>query len=716
MTKQKLIIFSALILVFILLVSQTSNISDLADLQARIASFREWQSQNSLLFIIGFFALYVIATAFSLPIAVPMALAAGALFGFWKGLLIGSFASTIGATLSFLSARYLLRESLEKRFSAMLDSINKGIERDGAFYLFTLRLIPLFPFFAINLVMGLTKMRVGLFYIVSQLGMLPGSAAFIYAGTQLSTLTSIGDILSPKLIFSFAILGLLPWIGKAIVGFVKRRRIYANWQKPKHFDRNMVVIGGGAAGLVSAYIASAVKAKVTLVESHKMGGDCLNYGCVPSKALIASARIAHDIERADHYGVKVEKAAIDFPKVMARVAQVIKDIEPHDSVDRYEGLGVDVVEGYAKIISPWEVEIDQNDGRKTRLTTRSIVLATGAAPFVPPIDGIETTRYLTSDTLWETLSTLKAAPKSMVILGGGPIGSELAQALSRLGTKVTLIELADRLLPREDEDLSAAMLDALTSSGVDVKLGHKAVKFDGNRLECEVGEGRVTFDFDLVLLAIGRAARLRGYGLEELGIETSRVIETNEYLETIYPNIFAAGDVAGPFQFTHTASHQAWYAAVNALFGRFKKFKVDYRVIPWAIFTDPEIARVGLSENEAKEKGIAYDVTRYEIDDLDRAIADGQTKGFVKVLTVKGGDKILGASIVGYHAGELIAEFVLAMKHKIGLNKLLSTIHIYPTMMEANKYAAGNWKRSTTQQGTLKLLEKFHSWSRGKAK
>ena len=660
----------------------------------------------------AFFAAYVAVTGLSLPGAAILTLVAGAIFGLLIGTVIVSFASSIGATLAFLVSRYVLRDSVQAKFGARLADINKGIEKDGAFYLFTLRLVPLIPFFVINLLMGLTRMKTGVFYVASQIGMLAGTIVYVNAGTQLARIDSLRGILSPGLLGSFVLLGVFPLIAKKIVSVIQSRKVYARWadQKPKSFDRNLVVIGAGAAGLVTSYIAAAVKAKVTLVESHKMGGDCLNYGCVPSKALIKSATLVHQMKHAERYGISRADATFSFADVMERVARVVREVEPHDSVERYTGLGVDVVQGYAKLINPWTVQIDLGNGSIRTLTTRNIVIATGAMPFVPPLPGLAEVGYLTSDTLW----SLRELPARLVVLGGGPIGCELAQSFARLGSQVTQVEMLPRIMIREDEEVSALARAALEGDGVKVLTGHKAL-----RCEVDAGQKFIVVEaagqtqriaFDVLLCAVGRVARLKGYGLEELGIPIGRTIETNEYLETIYPNILAAGDVAGPYQFTHTASHQAWYASVNALFGTFKKFKADYSVIPWATFIDPEVARVGLSEQEAKEKGIAYEVTRYGIDDLDRAIADSAAHGFVKVLTVPGKDKILGATIVGLHAGDLLAEFVLAMRHGLGLNKILGTIHTYPTMAEANKYAAGEWKRNHQPHKVLEWLAKFHAW------
>ena len=678
----------------------------------RQADFSALYAQHPWAVTGAFFALYVVVTGLSLPGAAILTLVAGAIFGLLVGTIIVSFASSIGATLAFLVSRYVLRDSVQGKFGARLVDINKGIEKDGAFYLFTLRLVPLIPFFVINLVMGLTRMKTGVFYLASQIGMLAGTIVYVNAGTQLARIESLRGILSPGLLGSFVLLGLFPLIAKKIVDVIQGRKVYARWasQKPKTFDRNLVVIGAGAAGLVTSYIAAAVKAKVTLIESHKMGGDCLNYGCVPSKALIKTATLVHQMKHSEVYGIARAEASFKFADVMERVSRVVGEVEPHDSVERYTGLGVDVLQGYAKLINPWTVQIDLGEGKTRTLTTRNIVIATGAMPFVPPLPGLAEVGYLTSDTLWN----LRELPARLVVLGGGPIGCELAQCFARLGSQVTQVEMLPRIMIREDEEVSALAKTALERDGVQVLTGHKALRceMEGERKFIVVESAGQTkrVEFDVLLCAVGRVARLKGYGLEDLGIPLGRTIETNEYLQTLYPNIFAAGDVAGPYQFTHTAAHQAWYASVNALFGTFKKFKADYSVIPWATFIDPEVARVGLNEQEAKEKNIPFEVTRYGLDDLDRAIADSAAHGFVKVLTVPGKDKILGVTIVGLHAGDLLAEFVLAMKHGLGLNKILGTIHTYPTLAEANKYAAGEWKRNHQPHQVLAWLAKFHAW------
>jgi len=679
--------------------------------------FQNLYKQEPLLTAAVYFVVYVIATSLSFPGAALLTIIGGIIFGLWVGLLLVSFASSLGATLAFLVSRFLLRDWVQSKFANYLGAVNKGIEKDGAFYLFSLRLIPVVPFLVINLVMGITPMKAVVFYLVSQVGMLAGTAVYVNAGAELGAVEefSTAGILSLPLLLSFALLAIFPFIARAIVGIVQRRKVYKNYPKPSFFDTNMVVIGAGSAGLVSSYIAAAVKAKVTLVEKHKMGGDCLNTGCVPSKALIKAARTVNDIHKAKDLGIHVAEPTIDFPAVMERVRQVIRDIEPHDSVERYSSLGVDCLQGEAKIISPWEVSVDG----KT-ITTRNIVIATGARPFVPPIPGLDQLDYLTSDNLWG----INELPKRLLVLGGGPVGCELAQAFSRLGSKVTIVMRRSHLMPREDEDVSEFVRRKFIEEGIEVLTDHQPVSF-----EIREGENTVLLEttdkstdenktkevsFDKVLVALGRKANTEKLGLENLDIELNPngTVTVDEYLRSRYPNIYACGDVAGPYQFTHTASHQAWYVAVNALFGRFKKFKVDYSVVPWATFTDPEVAHVGLSEADARAKGIPYEITKYGIDDLDRAIADNTAEGFVKALTVPGKDKILGATIVGYHAGDLLTEFVTAMKQGLGLKKILGTIHSYPTISEANKFAAGEWSRAHAPQLLLKWVEKFHGWQR----
>ncbi|MDP4300669.1 FAD-dependent oxidoreductase [Leptothrix discophora] len=702
----------------------------LATLQAAQAQLQAWQASRPLATAGLYLLVYVGVAALSLPGAALLTLAGGALFGLGWGLLLVSFASTIGATLAFLASRWLLRDRVQSRWGDRLATVNAGVARDGAFYLFTLRLVPALPFFVVNLLMGLTPMRTWTYAWVSQLGMLPATAAYVNAGTELARLRSLADVVSPGLLGAFVLLGLFPLLARAMLARLRQgwrdHLALRRWPRPRRFDRNLIVIGGGSAGLVTAYIAAAVKARVTLVERDRLGGDCLNTGCVPSKALIRAARAAHEVRRAAAYGVQASVPEVDFAAVIARVRRVIAAIEPHDSVERYTGLGVDIALGHARIVSPWAVEITGHDGSVRTLTSRAIVIAAGARPTLPDIPGLADAPWVTSDTVW----SLRQRPARLLVLGGGPIGCELAQAYARLGSRVTLVEQAPRLLLREDAEVGAFLAAAFARDGIEVRTGTRALAFgrdaDGGhhlRVQAEAaGAEPVEIGFDTVLVAVGRSARLSGYGLEELGIATGRTVEVDGYLRTAIPTIHAAGDVAGPWQFTHAAAHQAWYAAVNALFAPFKRFAVDTRLMPAVTYTDPEIARVGLNAAEASAQGIAVERTRFELAELDRALIDGEAgdgeagdgtnPGWVEVLTVPGKDRILGVTIVGAHAGELLAEWVLAMKHGIGLNGVLGTIHVYPTLAESARHAAGAWKRAHAPQALLAWVGRFHAWRR----
>ena len=655
-------------------------------------------------------AVYIVIASLSLPGATVMTLAGGAIFGLGVGAPAAVISAAVGATVAFWVARYVLRDAVHRRFGDRMAAINAGIEHDGAFYLFSLRLVPVFPFFVINLLMGLTAIRTRTFFWVSLLGMLPATIIYVNAGTQLGALTTLSDILSPALIGSFALLAAFPWLARWGLAHIKDRAVHARWRKPHRYDRNLVVIGAGAAGLVTSYIAAATRARVTLIEGHKMGGDCLNFGCVPSKALLRSAAFLQQARQAKGLGIARVTVDYDFGEVMARVHRIINTVEPHDSVERYTKLGVEVIQGNARITSPWTVEVNGQT-----MATRAIVIATGARPTIPLIPGLEQVRYYTSETIW----ALTERPGRLVVLGGGPVGCELAQAFARLDCQVTQVARSG-LMTREDADAVVLVEAALRADGVRVLTQTQAIRCereaDDQRLIVRNEDGgEEALPFDAILCAVGRTPRTEGFGLEELGIRISsrHTIETDAWLQTLYPNIYACGDVAGPYQFTHTAAHQGWYASVNALFGNLKRFKVDYSVIPWATFTSPEVARVGVSEDEAKKRGIACEVTRYDLKDLDRAIADEAGHGFVKVLSVPGKDRILGVTIVGEHASDLLAEFVLAMKHGLGLNKILGTIHTYPTWSEANKYAAGEWRRAHVPYRLLDWAEKYHAWRRG---
>ena len=673
---------------------------------------------NPLTTQLAFFITYVLMAALSIPGAAIMTLVAGAVFGLAQGLLIVSFASSLGATLAFLMSRLLLKDWVQDKFSGYLKTINAGVKKEGSFYLFTLRLIPLVPFFAINLLMGLMPISAWRFYWVSQLGMLAGTAVYVNAGAELGQVIiseqslSLAGIMTPGLLIALLLLAIFPWFAKAIMAKLSANRallLRSNGRaKPKKFDDNLIVIGGGAAGLVSSIIGSAVKAKVTLIEQDKMGGDCLNTGCVPSKAIIHAAKIVHENRQGHAKGLlSGSPAPIDFQQIMKHVHGSIKAIEPHDSIERYEGLGVSCATGQGKIISPWEVEIQHSDGRIEVRSAANIIIATGGQPRIPPIPGLDQVSYYTSNTLWQ----IKTLPKRLVVLGAGPIGCELGQAFARLGSQVSIVDKGEFLMPREDEDVSQLVADAMKNEGVLFMSGRSIVRLssanDGHLAELDNGE---VIKFDALLLAIGRTGNTTNLGLESVGldVDSNGFLAVNEYLQTDCPTIYACGDVIGGYQFTHVSAHEAWFASVNSLFARFKRFKADYRVIPWATFISPTVARVGLSTKDAKMKSIPFESTQYGLDDLDRAITDDAAMGFVRVLTVPGKDKILGVTIVGARADDLIAVFVMAMKHGLGLNKVLGTIHAYPTYMEANKFVAGQWKRKQVSAKLLALLDCYH--------
>lgn len=677
--------------------------------QSRLSSIQDYKNENFAQAAILYFTIYVIATGISIPGAIILTLIGGAIFGVMWGTLLVSFASSIGATLAFLASRLLLRDWVQGKFGNYLAPINKGIEKDGSFYLFSIRMVPLFPFFVVNLLMGLTPLRTVSFYLASQSGMLITTAIYVNAGSELAQISSLSGLVSAPVIFSLILLGVFPLIAKFVLNKIQRKNSMKHYSKPKSYDANVVVIGAGSAGLVASLITAGAKAKVILIEKHKMGGDCLNTGCVPSKSIIRSGRIMSYIRRAKEYGIDDASGTTNFSAVMQRVQEVIKTIEPHDSVERFTSLGVEVELGDAVIESPYTVTVNNR-----RINTRAIILATGARPLVPPIPGLDSIDYLTSDSVW----SLKDLPKRLLIVGGGPIGCELAQAFSNLGSEVIQVDMAERIMPREDEEVSHLVMDAFQRQGIKLLTSHKLLRFASSDardfMEAEFNGEVVKVEFDKVLLAIGRKANVEDFGLEKLGLALTPqgTVQVNEFLQTNYPNIYACGDVAGPYQFTHMASFQAWFASLNAMLGGLWRSKVNYNVVPWATFTDPEVARVGLSEQEAKQQNISYEVTRYDMDHHDRSLADGEAHGFIKVLTVPGKDKILGVTIAGYHAGELIGEFVFAMTHGMGLKKISAVTHIYPTLLEANKFAANAWRSARLPEKYFPWLKKFFAWRR----
>jgi pyruvate/2-oxoglutarate dehydrogenase complex dihydrolipoamide dehydrogenase (E3) component/uncharacterized membrane protein YdjX (TVP38/TMEM64 family) len=715
--KPKRLLFLAILLAVAtawwMLPPETKSLLSLRGLQSHLGAFQASIAQDPLLSSAIFVGVYTLCAALSLPIASLLTLVGGALFGVFTGTLLVLFAATAGATISMLASRILLREWVVSKLSSRLRAFEDGVAREGAFYLFALRVVPAFPFFAVNLLSGLVPIRTWTYAWVSFVGMAPGTLAYVFAGRQFGQLTSLSGLVSPGLLAAFAGLGILPLVSRWILERLKARRVYKGFIKPRVFEYDLIAIGAGAGGLVTSYIGAAVGAKVALVERHRMGGDCLNTGCVPSKALIHAGRVVHEARRVERFAETDSVFKVDSTKVLAHVRKAIEAIAPHDSVERYTSLGVEVVQGDAEVVDPWTVVVA---GR--RMTARSIVLATGGEPVVPPIPGIASVRVLTSDTFWD----LEKLPSKLVVLGGGPIGCELAQACVRLGVKVVQIERGPRLLSREDTEVGDLVRERFEVDGVVVRTGRVTVRFEVDAEGTQWIVHRPTDgtgpeereSLDAVLVALGRKARHAPW-MDALGLRLrdDGTIETDSRLRTRFPNILAVGDATGPFQFTHVASHQAWYASLNGLLAPFWSFEADYRVIPRCTYTDPQVARVGLSESDAKLQGIAYESSTYHLDDLDRAIADDETHGFVKVLTVPGKDTILGVVIVGAHAGELLAEWTLAMKNGLGLKKIMGTIHAYPTYAESAKYAAGVWTRAHKPEGALRLARRFFAWRRG---
>lgn len=705
MRRRRILLFLVTLAIILFFALDGDDYLTLELIRTQLANFQALFDDSLLKMAGGFFLLYVAAASLSIPGTALLPLVSGALFGLGWGLLIASFASAIGASLAFLLARTLLRGFVERRFRKPLRTINRGLERDGSFYLFSLRLVPVFPFFIVNLAMGLTRLKLRTFYLVSQVGMLPSVAVYTIAGEQLSELESLADILSLEMLFSLILLGLLPLLGKRISNVARSRRERWEHRRPRAFDYDIVVIGAGCAGLTASHIASAMEARVALVDKHDMGGADVNTGSVPSKALTRAARAAQDMRAAARFGVHGNEPRIDFAEVMAYVRDAIRAAQSH--VDP----GIDVIEGAAHLESPWVVRVGER-----RLAARHIVIATGARPKIPDLPGLECIDVLTSENLW----SLEMLPERLVILGGDSIGCELGQSFARLGSRVTLIESGPRLLAREDAEVGELLRHQLASEGIDIRTHTWAIGVEsddqGNHaLVAEFDGKRDVLPFDRLLVDVGRQANVSGLGLEELGIETTDegALEVNELLQSRYTNIWACGEVCGPYPLAHVGAYQARHATINALFGEFRTFATDYHIMPVVTYVQPEIARVGLNEQEAQTQGIDYEVTRYAMTESDRALAEDATAGFVKVLTVPGRDRILGATLVGENAGEYLAEFTLAMKRGIRLGKLLDTLHPHPTFSEANRAVAAAWKRAHRHERTLRWLRRYFAWRRG---
>ncbi|MGV6825383.1 MAG: FAD-dependent oxidoreductase [bacterium] len=707
--KSKILLLGLLVVIVGVAWVAPGDLLTLEQLKAWREQLQGYYADQPELTMLSFVAVYVVVTALSIPGAAVLTMAGGAIFGLGMGLVLNSISATIGATLAFLISRYLLRDWVTQKFPGQLGSINRGIEREGGFYLFALRLVPIFPFFLINLLFGLTTMKTLTYMLVSWAGMLAGAAVYTNAGLQLAQIDSAGDILSADLVGAFILLGLLPLLSRHLVQFLRARRVYKGWRKPEGYDYNLVVIGGGAAGLVAAYAGASMRAKVALIEQDRMGGDCLNTGCVPSKALLHLAGLRAKSARAAELGLATGVSSPRLESMMDHVVEAIESIAPHDSRERYESLGVEVISGSATIVSPWEVSVGDR-----QLTTRAMVVATGASPWIPPIKGIEDIAYLTTETVW----SLSQLPEHLTIIGGGAVGCELAQAFRRLGARVTIIEMASGLMGQADSDVAEAVFETLVADGVEVMTSCVPVSIrsgDAPVLFCNQMGKELALPVDQLLVAVGRRPLLDGLEGEgmELGRDESGSLRSDEYLATAYPNIFAAGDVTSGAQLTHAAGSQGWTAAVNALTQGLWRSRADASVMPQVLYTEPEVATVGATSRQLDAEGVSYEVTKYDLADLDRAITDRSGNGFVKILTAKGNDRILGAAIVAPRAGEMIMEYVLAMKHGLGLRKLLATIRPYPSYADAGKLAAGLWQKEHLPIALLEWLQRFNRFRRG---
>jgi pyruvate/2-oxoglutarate dehydrogenase complex dihydrolipoamide dehydrogenase (E3) component/uncharacterized membrane protein YdjX (TVP38/TMEM64 family) len=692
MSRTRLVVVLAIVVAiaafFILGGSEYLTLETLKGARDSLSAFVAEQPVTAAL---AFIAAYIGIVALSLPGAAIMTLAAGALFGLVEGVALASIASTTGATLAMLAARFIARDWVRKRFPRAVEVVDKGIAKDGAVYLLSLRLAPVFPFFLVNLALGLTAMRVGLYALVTWAGALPGTIAYTFAGTQLARITRPSDVLSPGLLLAFLGLALVPLLGKWIANGVQRRRALGKFRRPKKFDANLIVIGAGSGGLVASLVAAQLKAKVVLIERAEMGGDCLNTGCVPSKSLIRAARSIAEIRKSSTFGVTSGEPSVDFTAVMRRLNETIAAIAPNDSVERFQGLGVDVRVGEARLVDPWTVTI----GGGGPITAPGIIIATGAAPVIPPIPGLAESNFATSETLWAMLSKMDRAPERVAVLGAGPIGCELGQALQRLGSQVTIVAMSHQILEREDVQAAEIVAKALEKDGVKLMLGAAVERVDGGELH--LGNERVPFD--LLIVAVGRKARLEGFGLEQF-----------DYRST--PHIRFVGDAAGGEQFTHFAGHSGAIAAINALIGRFGRLKYD-KLVPRVTFTSPEVASVGLTEAQAKEQKKEVEVFTYSLAEADRAVIDDVGEGLVKLIATKGKDRVLGATIVAPNAGDLIVPWILAIKNGVGLKAMQSLIYPYPTMSEAGRAAASEWRKAHSSPRALRMFERWNAWRRG---
>jgi pyruvate/2-oxoglutarate dehydrogenase complex dihydrolipoamide dehydrogenase (E3) component/uncharacterized membrane protein YdjX (TVP38/TMEM64 family) len=700
-------------------------------------------------------AVYILACVLFIPGSL-LTLGAGFVFGIVVGTITVSIASTLGATAAFLLGRTLARPWIEARVAhrPKFRALDEAVRRQGFKIVLLTRLSPIFPFNLLNYTFGLTRVSLRDYILASWIGMLPGTVMYVYLGTTLKTLadlaagnvpTSVGQqvLFGAGLVATVAVTVLITRLARkalqeaippptrqteplahgdlampntvqVLPDDVHNQTLVANvhprdWVNPQPQSRyNLVVIGAGTGGLVCAAGAAGLGARVALVEKHLLGGDCLNVGCVPSKALLRAARAYADVRDAAGFGVTVPPGAkVDFPAVMERMRRLRAGISPNDSAARFHSLGVDVFLGAAHFTGPDAVEVNGQTLRFARA-----VIATGGRPIQPPIPGLAEAGFQTNETIF----SLMELPRRLAVIGAGPIGCELVQAFARFGSQTFLVGKQPQILPREDPDAAQLVETALQHDGVQLLLGHdlrRVERSGGERVLClESPHGPKEIRVDDILVAVGRVPNVDGLNLEAAGVaHDSRIgVQVDDRLRTTSPRIYAVGDVCSRYQFTHAADAMARLAIQNALF--FGGARLSALTIPWCTYTDPEIAHVGLYERQAQEQGIAVQTLTQPLDGVDRALLDGETAGFVRVHLRRGTDKILGATIVARHAGDMISELTLAMTGGLGLRTPARTIHPYPTQAEAIKKVADAYNRTRLTPFVKRMLDKWMAWTR----
>ncbi|MBA3536096.1 MAG: FAD-dependent oxidoreductase [Tatlockia sp.] len=682
-----ILLLGLLILFFSLRLDKYLTFTSLRENRATLIS---WTKEHFFMAALLYMSCYTLAVAASVPGAVFLTLAGGFLFGVVFGTVFVIVSATLGATALFFAVRTSFGDWLAKSALSWLGRMREGFQQNAFSYLLMLRLVPLFPFWVVNIVPALLGVDAKTFIITTFFGILPGSIVYVMVGNGLSHVFEANQ--TPNLGIIFDIKVLLPLLALAALSFIPilYKRVNPKEQKknPKtnQIKCDLSIIGAGAGGLSVAAVAAQLGLKVVLLESGKMGGDCLNYGCVPSKSLLAAGKIAYQLRHAAQFGISSKGLEIDFKKVMQQVHAVIKVLAKNDSVERFESLGVQVIKAVARFSG-----VNTLVAQDRVIEARRIVIATGSSPFKPPIPGLEDTPYLTNETIFN----LTEQPKHLIVIGGGPIGCELAQAFSMLGSKITLIE-GFNLLPKDDVDCVAILRAQLKAMGIIIHeqakvLGVEPHAHGGIKVSINQAGEKLAIRGSHLLIATGRRANVENLDLEKAGIVYSnKGIEVNSRLQTSNRRVYALGDVVGPYQFTHMATYQAGIVLRNIAFKI--PAKVDYRAIPWVTYTLPEIAHVGLLAEEAlKHADIQF--TEWSFLENDRAQTEHSLEGKIKIISDKKG-RVLGVTIVGAHAGELILPWVIAIREKRTLRSFTDAVSPYPTLSEISKRVAGEFYKS----------------------